>query len=168
MMKTVAVLMGSDSDFGVMQKCVEQLRAFGIAVEVRVLSAHRSPDDTARFVKGAAKRNVGVFIAAAGGAAHLAGAVAAHTSLPVIGVPIAATPLGGLDALLATVQMPPGVPVATVAIGDYGATNAAVLAAQILAVGDAELARAVAAHKAGQREGVAKKNAALQKKLKSI
>ncbi len=166
-MKSVAVLMGSDSDFGVMQKCVEQLRAFGISVDVRVLSAHRSPDDTARFVKGAAKRGVGVVIAAAGGAAHLAGAVAAHTSLPVIGVPMAATALGGLDALLATVQMPPGVPVATVAIGDYGATNAAVLAAQILALGDSDLAKRVAEFKAGQRQSVAKKNAALQKKLKS-
>ncbi len=166
-MKSVAVLMGSDSDYGTMQKCVEQLRAFGIPVDVRVLSAHRSPDETARFVKGAARRGVGVFIAAAGGAAHLAGAVAAHTTLPVIGVPIASTPLGGLDALLATVQMPPGVPVATVAIGDYGATNAAVLAAQILALGNADLAKRVAEFKAAQRASVAKKNATLQKKLKS-
>ncbi len=166
-MKSVAVLMGSDSDFGVMQKCVDQLRAFGIPVDVRVLSAHRSPDDTARFVKSAPKRGVGVFIAAAGGAAHLAGAVAANTTMPVIGVPISSTPLGGLDALLATVQMPPGVPVATVAIGDYGAVNAAVLAAQILAIADADLAKRVAEFKTAQRAGVAKKNAALQKKLKS-
>ncbi|MCZ7583259.1 MAG: 5-(carboxyamino)imidazole ribonucleotide mutase [Deltaproteobacteria bacterium] len=130
-----------------MSKCVDELGKLGIPCEVRVLSAHRTPDQTAAYVKAAARKNIGVIIAAAGGAAHLAGAVAANTLLPVIGVPLAATPLAGFDALLATVQMPPGVPVATVAVGDFGAVNAAVLAAQILAGSDKNVAQRLAAHR---------------------
>ena len=154
----VAVLMGSDSDLPVMKLAVEGLKAFGLGCEVRVLSAHRSPEATAEFAREAAGRGIGAIICGAGAAAHLAGAVAAQTSLPVIGVPLVSGSLGGLDALLATVQMPPGVPVATVAVGELGARNAAVLAAQILAVGDAELAGRLAKHKAEMAAGVAAKD----------
>ncbi len=165
-MKKVAVIMGSDSDWPVMSKCADQLKKFGLPYEVSVLSAHRCADATANFVKKAKAKGFGVIIAAAGGAAHLAGAAAAHTTLPVIGVPMAATPLAGFDALLATVQMPPGVPVATVAVGDFGAVNAAVLAAQILAVGDPTVAKILDDHKKSMREGVRKKNVKLQKAIK--
>jgi phosphoribosylaminoimidazole carboxylase PurE protein len=143
----VAVLMGSASDLPVMRLAVEGLKALGVVSEVRVLSAHRSPEATAGFARSAAGRGVRVIICGAGAAAHLAGAVAAQTALPVIGVPLVSGSLGGLDALLATVQMPPGVPVATVAVGEAGARNAAVLAAQILAAGDPELAARLARHK---------------------
>ena len=139
----VLILMGSDSDAGVMQSAVETLDGFGISCEMTVASAHRSPARVTRLVEEAPGRGVKVFIAAAGAAAHLAGVVAAHTTLPVIGVPIATSDLKGLDALLSTVQMPPGVPVATVAIGKPGAINAAVLAAQILAVADPKVAEAL-------------------------
>jgi phosphoribosylaminoimidazole carboxylase PurE protein len=135
----VAILMGSDSDWEVMSQAAKRLEAFGIGCEVRVLSAHRTPRKTAEYAAAAA-RGIQVFICGAGGAAHLAGAVAAQTTLPVIGVPLEASSLGGLDALLATVQMPKGVPVATVAVGAAGAENAAILAAQILALSDARLA----------------------------
>jgi len=154
----VAVLMGSDSDLPVMRLTVERLKELGIGHEVRVLSAHRSPEAAARFAGGAAGRGIKVIIAAAGGAAHLAGCVAAYTALPVIGVPLVSGSLGGLDALLATVQMPSGVPVATVAVGEAGARNAAVLAAQILALGDARLARRLADYKRGLAEAVAAKD----------
>ncbi|MFL6653550.1 MAG: 5-(carboxyamino)imidazole ribonucleotide mutase [Sulfurifustis sp.] len=137
----VAILMGSDSDAETMQTAVETLDKFGIAREVRVLSAHRTPDATHAYVKEADSRGCAVFIAAAGMAAHLAGTVAALTVKPVIGVPMDAGPLKGQDALLSTVQMPGGVPVACVAIGKAGAKNAAYLAAQILALDDAELVR---------------------------
>ncbi|MFL6624592.1 MAG: 5-(carboxyamino)imidazole ribonucleotide mutase [Sulfurifustis sp.] len=137
----VAILMGSDSDAETMQTAVETLDKFGIAREVRVLSAHRTPDATHAYVKEADSRGCAVFIAAAGMAAHLAGTVAALTVKPVIGVPMDAGPLKGQDALLSTVQMPGGIPVACVAIGKAGAKNAAYLAAQILALDDAELAR---------------------------
>jgi phosphoribosylamine--glycine ligase len=136
----VLVLMGSDSDAPVMQGAVEVLRDFGIASEMTVASAHRSPERVMRLVRDAPGRGVKVFIVGAGAAAHLAGVVAAHTTLPVIGVPIDSSALKGLDALLSTVQMPPGVPVATVSIGKPGATNAGVLAAQILGVGDSAIA----------------------------
>jgi phosphoribosylamine--glycine ligase len=135
----VLVLMGSDSDAPIMQGAVDVLREFEIACEMTVASAHRSPDRVLRLVREAPARGVRVFIVGAGAAAHLAGVVAAHTTLPVIGVPIDSSALNGLDALLSTVQMPPGVPVATVSIGRPGATNAGVLAAQILAVADATL-----------------------------
>ncbi|MGZ8869108.1 MAG: 5-(carboxyamino)imidazole ribonucleotide mutase [Thermoanaerobaculia bacterium] len=133
--------MGSDSDAPVMQAAVETLREFGISSEMTVASAHRSPARVLRLVSEAPARGVKVFIVGAGAAAHLGGVVAAHTILPVIGVPIDSSALKGMDALLSTVQMPPGVPVATVSIGKPGATNAAVLAAQILAVADEGMAR---------------------------
>jgi len=143
----VLVLMGSDSDLPVMLPAVELLREFGIPCEATVASAHRSPARVARLLDEAPARGVKVFIVGAGAAAHLAGMVAGHTTRPVIGVPIDSSPLKGLDALLATVQMPPGVPVATMAIGKPGATNAAVLAAQILGVSDPALATRLHAYK---------------------
>jgi 5-(carboxyamino)imidazole ribonucleotide mutase len=135
---SVAIMMGSSSDSSIMDDAVQTLRSFGIPVEVRVLSAHRTPDDTLAFARGAADAGVKVIIAAAGGAAHLAGVVAAATPLPVIGVPIALANLGGLDSLLAMVQMPKGIPVATVAVN--GARNAALLAVRILALSDPRVA----------------------------
>jgi phosphoribosylaminoimidazole carboxylase PurE protein len=137
----VLVLFGSESDRATMEETSRVLRSFDISHELSQASAHRSPDLVRELVAAAPARGVRVFIAAAGMANHLAGAVAAHTSLPVIGVPLGGSPLGGADALLSTVQMPPGVPVATVAIGTAGARNAAVLAAQMLALGDPGLAR---------------------------
>lgn len=144
---SVLILMGSDSDAAIMQAAVDQLRELDVRSEMTVASAHRSPDRVMRLVREAPGRGVKVFIVGAGAAAHLAGVVAAHTTLPVIGVPIDSSALKGLDALLSTVQMPPGVPVATVSIGKPGATNAGVLAAQILAVGDSRLATRLEAYK---------------------
>jgi 5-(carboxyamino)imidazole ribonucleotide mutase len=135
---SVAIIMGSASDSSIMDDAVQTLRSFGIQVEVRVLSAHRTPDDTIAFARGAVDAGIEVIIAAAGGAAHLAGVVAAATPLPVIGVPIALANLGGLDSLLAMVQMPKGIPVATVAVN--GARNAALLAIRIMALSDPRLA----------------------------
>ncbi len=135
---SVAIVMGSSSDASIMDDAVQILRIFDVPVEVRVLSAHRTPDDTIAFAKGAAANGIRVVIAAAGGAAHLAGVLAAATPLPVIGVPVALANLGGLDSLLAMVQMPKGVPVATVAVN--GARNAGLLAVRILALGDPRLA----------------------------
>jgi phosphoribosylamine--glycine ligase len=146
-MPEVLILMGSDSDAPVMQGAVDVLKEFGISSEMTVASAHRSPARVLRLVSEAPGRGVKVFIVGAGAAAHLAGVVAAHTILPVIGVPIDSSALKGLDALLSTVQMPPGVPVATVSIGKPGATNAGVLAAQILGVGDTAMAQKVTAYK---------------------
>ena len=138
MSPSVGILVGSKSDLPVMEKCTKRLEDLGIDYELEVRSAHRNPEDVAGYVASAPERGIKIFICAAGMAAHLAGAVAARTNLPVIGIPIAAGTLGGFDALLATVQMPSGVPVATVAVN--GAANAAVLAAQILALSDPELA----------------------------
>ena len=135
----VGIIMGSKSDLPVMRQAGVMLEALKVPFEVKILSAHRTPDDTAAYASGAEKRGMRVIIAGAGGAAHLAGVVAAHTVLPVIGVPVNSGPLQGLDALLATVQMPGGVPVATVAIGSAGAKNAGILAAQILATDDKPL-----------------------------
>jgi 5-(carboxyamino)imidazole ribonucleotide mutase len=135
---SVGILVGSKSDLPVMEKCTKRLEDLGVDHELEVLSAHRNPEGVAEYVASAPGRGIKVFICAAGMAAHLAGAVAARTNLPVIGIPIAAGTLGGFDALLATVQMPSGVPVATVAVN--GAANAAVLAAQMLAISDLELA----------------------------
>ena len=160
----VAVLMGSDSDLPVMETAISTLRELGIRVEAKVTSAHRTPVATHDYVKDAESRGCAVFIAAAGMAAHLAGAVAANTLRPVIGVPIANS-LEGLDALLSTVQMPGGVPVATVAIGKAGAKNAAYLAAQMLALSDPELARRLVDDRAASAAAVAAKDAALQEKL---
>ena len=150
----VAILMGSDSDWPTFEAATAVLKEFRVAHEVRVLSAHRTPGETRRFVEQAPGRGVRVFIAGAGGAAHLAGAVAAHTTRPVIGVPVESKPLLGLDSLLSTVQMPKGVPVATVAIDN--AANAAILAVQCLALGDRRLARALLAHKRQLEESARK------------
>ena len=144
---SVLILMGSDSDAPIMQSAVDVLREFEIPCEMTVASAHRSPERVMRLVSEAPGRGIKVFIVGAGAAAHLAGVVAAHTSMPVIGVPIDSSALKGLDALLSTVQMPPGVPVATVSIGKPGATNAGVLAAQILALADSALAQRVVDYK---------------------
>ena len=159
----VAIVMGSDSDMATMQGCIEQLRDFGIEPLVRIISAHRTPQIAAEFADGAAASGIKIVIAAAGMAAHLAGAIAGRTILPVIGVPIAAKEgPAGLDALLSTVQMPPGVPVATVAIGKAGAKNAAVLAAQILALSDENLAGKLVEFKKAQEKKVIEKDSALQ------
>jgi phosphoribosylaminoimidazole carboxylase PurE protein len=141
----VAIIMGSKSDLATMKPAAEVLKELGLAVVVRVLSAHRTPEQTAAFVREAAASGTKVFICGAGGAAHLAGAVAAHTTRPVIGIPISSGSLQGMDALLSTAMMPPGIPVATVAIG--GAENAGLLAAQIVALTDAALAKRVAAER---------------------
>ena len=150
----VLILMGSDSDAPVMAAVGEALDEFGLTWEMTVASAHRSPARVTRLVAEAPGRGVKVFVVGAGAAAHLAGVVAAHTTLPVIGVPIDSSALKGLDALLSTVQMPPGVPVATVAIGKAGATNAGVLAAQMIALGDEALAGRLAAYKKKLEEKV--------------
>src|SRR6186713_1287633 len=144
---SVLILMGSDSDAPVMQAAVDVLRQFEVPCEMTVASAHRSPERVMRLVAEAPGRGVRLFIVGAGAAAHLGGVVAAHTTLPVIGVPIDSSALKGMDALLSTVQMPPGVPVATVSIGKPGATNAAVLAAQILAVADKGMAKKLVEYK---------------------
>jgi phosphoribosylaminoimidazole carboxylase PurE protein len=158
----ISIVMGSDSDLDIMREAAASLEEFGIAYEIDVTSAHRSPERTAEFAKNAAHRGIRVIIAGAGGAAHLAGVIAAHTSLPVIGVPIPSTPLNGLDSLLATVQMPAGIPVATVAIGKPGATNAGILAAQIIALSNAGLTKKMQAHKEKLSNSVEEKS----KKLK--
>jgi phosphoribosylaminoimidazole carboxylase PurE protein len=157
----VQVLMGSGSDADVMANTVHTLRDLGISCEMTVASAHRSPERVQRVIKEALERGVQVFVVGAGAAAHLAGVVAAHTAVPVIGVPIDSSPLGGFDALLSTVQMPPGVPVATVAVGKAGAINAAVLAAQILAVGDPAIRARVDAYRQGLADKVEQAAAAL-------
>ena len=159
----VAIVMGSDSDMKVMKSCIEQLSDFGIEPVVRIISAHRTPEIAADFARNAASNGIKVIIAAAGMAAHLAGAMAAKVTLPVIGVPLdSGGGLGGMDALLSTVQMPPGVPVATVAIGKAGAKNAAIFAVQILALADAGLAEKLADFKEQQKEKVIKKDADIQ------
>jgi len=159
----VGVVMGSHSDMDVVRTCIETLSDFGIQPVVRIISAHRTPQVAAEFAENAAKNGVKVIIAAAGMAAHLAGALAARTTLPVIGVPLAAKGgLEGMDALLSTVQMPPGVPVATMAIGKAGANNAAILAVQILALSDDTLAAKLQDFKKAQSKKVADKDAALQ------
>lgn len=159
----VVVVMGSDSDLAIMQNCVDALNEFGVGSNVRILSAHRAPDDTASFAKQAARSGAEVIIAAAGGSAHLAGVVAAHTILPVIAVPIPGKYLDGIDSLLSMVQMPAGVPVATVAIGEAGARNAGILAVQILAGRDAALRTKLEAFKKGLRGKVIDKDAAVRK-----
>lgn len=143
----VGIVMGSDSDLGVMEATASILRKFGVPFEITVASAHRTPLRAAEFASRAKDRGIKVIIAGAGHAAHLAGAMAAQTTLPVIGVPIDSSALQGMDALLSTVQMPPGIPVATVAVGKPGATNAGILAVQILAVSDKSLAEKLAVHK---------------------
>lgn len=161
----VAVLMGSDSDLPVMKSTLEVLKTLGVKYEVKITSAHRTPEDTRNYIIDAEARGCMVFIAAAGLAAHLAGNVAAHTLRPVIGVPMDGGPLNGMDALLSTVQMPGGVPVASVAIGKAGAKNAGYLAAQILSVADAELAKRLVEERARNADEVRAKDADLQKTL---
>ena len=165
-MRKAAVIMGSDSDLPIVAKAIKKLESFGIETEVHVMSAHRTPVQAAEFAKNAADNGFGVIIAAAGKAAHLAGVLAAHTVLPVIGIPVKSSTLDGLDALLATVQMPSGIPVATVAID--GAENAAILAAQILALVSPELTGKLAEMKNDMEKQVALKDAALQEKLKEL
>ena len=166
MSKKVAVIMGSDSDFPVLAPAIKRLKGFGIPVEVKVMSANRTPDAAAEFSRTARDQGFGVIIAAAGKAAHLAGVLAAHTTLPVIGIPVKSSTLDGLDALLATVQMPSGIPVATVAID--GADNAAILAAQMLALSDEGLAAQLAAMKKTMEDGVRTKDEALQQKVAEL
>ncbi len=161
----VAVLLGSNSDLPVMKKCIDKLAALEVPYDIVVASAHRTPERVANYVRRCEEAGVNVFICAAGGAAHLAGAVAAQTSLPVLGVPLAVPPLDGLDALLATVQMPPGVPVGTLAVGNFGATNAAILAAQIVGIGDPDVAARVRAARGSMLEGVLEKNRKLREEL---
>lgn len=143
----VALIMGSDSDWPELKSCTATLTQFSVPFEVRVISAHRTPELAAEYASTARDRGIKVLLCAAGGAAHLAGVIAAHTTLPVIGIPMAGGKLNGLDALLATVQMPSGIPVATVALGSGGPTNAALLAIQMLALSDEQLASALAEHK---------------------
>ena len=161
-MKKVAVIMGSDSDMPTVSKAVDTLKGLGIPTEVHIYSAHRTPDEAAKFASDARANGFGAIIAAAGKAAHLAGALAARTTLPVIGLPIGGHMMGGLDALLSTVQMPAGIPVATVAVD--GAVNAALLAAEILSVSDADIARALDAKRAKDTAAVLAKDAALAEK----
>src|ERR1700692_288059 len=162
----VSIVMGSDSDLEIMREAARALAEFGIAYEMDVTSAHRSPDRTADYAKQAASRGIRVIIAGAGGAAHLAGVIAAHTTLPVIGVPIPSTSLQGMDSLLATVQMPAGIPVATVAIGKPGATNAGILAAQILGLAEESIAKKLRAHKEKLVRGVEEKSKKMKESSK--
>lgn len=161
-LKKVAVIMGSDSDLPVVEKAVNTLREYGVPAEVHVFSAHRCPEEAADFAKNARKNGVGVIIACAGKAAHLAGAMAANTTLPVVGLPVKSS-LDGIDALLSTVQMPSGIPVATVAID--GAVNAALLSIEILAISDEVLAEKLENARVQGREKVLKKNAEIEKRF---
>lgn len=165
-MLKVAVIMGSDSDFPKVKNCLEKLKYFGIPFETHVYSAHRTPEEAASFAKNAKKNGFGVIISAAGKAAHLGGVLAAYTTLPIIGIPIKSDALDGLDAMLSTIMMPPGVPVATVAID--GCANAAILAAQIIALTDEDLAKKLEEEKIKMAEGVRAKDAKLQEEIKNI
>ena len=162
-MKKIGIIMGSDSDLPVVEKAMTTLDEFGVPYEVHVFSAHRTPVEAKEFSANARANGFGAIIAAAGKAAHLAGAIAANTTLPVIGIPVKASTLDGLDALLSTVQMPAGIPVATVAID--GAANAALLALQILSVSDEEVAAKLDAQRKSASENVLKKNAEIQKRF---
>lgn len=166
MAKKVAVIMGSDSDFPVVKSALTELKKYDVEFECRVMSAHRTPCDAAEFADNAKANGFGVIICAAGMAAHLAGVIAGHTTLPVIGIPMKSAALEGMDALLATVMMPPGVPVATVGIN--GAKNAAILAVQMLAVSDDELAEKLAAEKQAMIDGVHAKDAKLQEEIAAL
>src|ERR1700735_2130391 len=163
----VSIVMGSDSDLDIMREAAKALDDFGVAYEIDVTSAHRSPDRTADYARKAAARGIRVIIAGAGGAAHLAGVIAAHTTLPVIGVPIPSTSLNGMDSLLATVQMPAGIPVATVAIGKPGATNAGILAAQMIALADGSIAKKLEGHKEKLARGVEEKSRKLKESVRN-
>lgn len=165
-MKKIAVLMGSDSDLPVVKAAFAVFKEYGVPYEAHVMSAHRSPEAVRDFTVSAREKGFGAIIAAAGKAAHLAGAVAANTTLPVIGIPVKSSTLDGLDALLATVQMPSGMPVATVAID--GAHNAALLAVQMLAIEDADIAKKLAAKREAMKAQIAEKDAKLQKELEML
>ena len=165
-MLKAAVIMGSDSDFPKVKNCLEKLKYFGIPFETHVYSAHRTPEEAASFAKNAKENGFGVIISAAGKAAHLGGVLAAYTTLPIIGIPIKSDALDGLDAMLSTIMMPPGVPVATVAID--GCANAAILAAQIIALTDESLAKKLEEEKIKMAEGVRAKDAKLQEEIKNI
>jgi phosphoribosylaminoimidazole carboxylase PurE protein len=162
----VSIVMGSDSDLEIMNEAAKALEGFGIPYEIDVTSAHRSPGRTSEFTRQAAGRGIKVIIAGAGGAAHLAGVIAAETTLPVIGVPIPSTPLNGMDSLLSIVQMPAGIPVATVAIGKAGATNAGILAAQMIGLSDRAVAEKLKQYKRKLADGVEEKSRKLQESRK--
>lgn len=164
--KKVAVIMGSDSDFPIVSGAVKLLKDFGVPFEVHVMSAHRTPKETAEFSSNARRNGFGVVIAAAGKAAHLAGAIAAQTDLPVIGIPVKSSTLDGLDALLSTVQMPKGIPVATVAID--GAENAAILAVQIMSVYNEELAKKLSDYRAKMAKEVIEKDTQIASKIENL
>lgn len=166
MSKKVAVIMGSDSDFPVVKSALTELKKYGVEFECRVMSAHRTPAEASEFASNAKTNGFGAIICAAGMAAHLAGVVAGHTTLPVIGIPMKSAALEGMDALLATVMMPPGVPVATVGIN--GAKNAAVLAVQMLAIADEELAQKLADEKQKMADGVRQKDIKLQEEISNV
>jgi len=165
-MSKVALVMGSDSDYGVLENCIRILKMFGVDVDVKVCSAHRTPDEAANFAKTAEKNDYNIIIAGAGKAAHLPGVLAAYTPLPVIGVPIKSSTMDGLDSLLSIVQMPSGVPVATVAIN--GSENAALLAIQILSIADEKLREKMKEYKVKMAERVEEKNNKLQEKIKKL
>jgi len=164
----VGILMGSDSDLPAMAECARVLEGYGLAYDIRVLSAHRTPEQATAFARGAEARGLKLVVAGAGGSAHLAGVVAAHTTLPVIGVPLAGSPLGGFDALLSTVQMPPGIPVATVGVGPMGARNAGHLAAAILALSDRALRARLKRQRGRMTAEVLRKGASLEAKLREL
>ena len=164
----VGIVMGSDSDWPAIKDAAKTLKAFGVSHEASVISAHRTPEPASKYAIGAARRGIKVIIAAAGGAAHLGGVLAAHTTLPVIGIPMPGGAVNGMDSLLATLQMPAGIPVATVTLGSAGPVNAAILAIQILALSNAKLARKLAEHKMILKKKVASGNAKVQAELKNI
>lgn len=159
----IAVIMGSKSDLPVLEECVAVLRQFGIPFEMRILSAHRTPDEVADFARSAKENGFGAIIAGAGMSAHLAGVIAAHTTLPVIGVPIDSSSLNGMDALLSMAQLPPGIPVATMGIGKAGAKNAALFAAEILATSQPELLERLALHRKDMKKGVLEADESVKK-----
>jgi phosphoribosylaminoimidazole carboxylase PurE protein len=164
----VAIVMGSDSDLPTMAECARVLEVYEIPYDIKVLSAHRSPEQLLRFVRDAERRGFKVLVAGAGGSAHLAGVMAAHSTLPVIGVPVASSPLGGFDSLLSTVQMPPGIPVATVGVGSMGAKNAGHLAASILALEDASLRRKIESLREKMEHEIMEKSKALPRRLREV
>ncbi len=164
----VGIVMGSDSDWSIVKSATETLESFGVGYEVRVISAHRTPELAVEYAASAEKRGLKVIMSAAGGAAHLGGVLAAHTILPIIGIPIKGGALNGIDSLLATIQMPAGIPVATVTLGSAGPINAALFAVQILAVGRAGLRKKFAAYKAQLKENVKKSDARVQKELNGM
>ena len=167
-MKQVVILMGSDSDFDQLKPAAEVLKEFGVSADIRVLSAHRTPKELVKYLGGLKEQGTKIIIAAAGGAAHLAGVCSAHTVLPVIGVPIETKNLGGLDSLLSTVQMPGGVPVATVGIGASGAKNAGLLAIEILALSEPGLEKKLVDYKAKMESQVREKNEKLKKQISAL